>query len=294
MFTAPGTSWIPLMRPEDLFWKSGFIFGSVLLIYVAALWLMFALGVRLFAGSLRDMFRIDNGDHVWTASACALAATALVAGLGFLAPVFVDRYLTEFVPALLLSLAKFSETFDRRARFSGGVLVSLFFAFTAAWAAWMQPFRSIHDYNFETASNALMATKPNRLVFLWDNPMRPEPSQLAALGGFFFARAGLKTPVDPVVLARGEDPNQVLIARGAPPGAAILWISDRGVRGTAAIRHPPAIARADPAWACHNFGNWQYRIIGCSRDPAWRARFAAPRVAPAAASANEVAVHPPA
>jgi hypothetical protein len=156
----------------------------------------------------------------------------------------------------------------------------------------MQPFRSIHDYNFESASGALIGTRPNRLVFLWDNPMRPEPSQLAGLGGFFFARAGLKTPVDPVVLARGEDPNKVLLARAARPGSAILWISDRGVRGTASIRHPPAIPRLDPAWACHNFGNWQYRIIGCSRDAAWHARF--PTLPAGPVSANKVAVHPPA
>jgi hypothetical protein len=156
----------------------------------------------------------------------------------------------------------------------------------------MQPFRSIHDYNYETASNALMATRPDRLVFLWDNPMRPEPNQLAALGGFFFARAGLKTPVDPVVVARGEDPNQILLARAAQPGSAILWISDRGVRGTAANRYPPAVGKLDPAWACHNFGNWQYRIIACSRDAAWRARFGAPPAGPA--SANKVAVQSPA
>jgi hypothetical protein len=116
-----------------------------------------------------------------------------------------------------------------------------------------------------------MATRPTRLVFLWDGPMRPEPSQMAALGGFFFARAGLKTPVDPVSLAKGEDPNAVLLARASPPGSAILWISDRGVRGTAANRYRPAIGKLDPAWQCRNFGNWQYRIIGCSCDPAWRA-----------------------
>jgi len=134
----------------------------------------------------------------------------------------------------------------------------------------IRPSRDIHDYNYEWASDALIATHPDRLVFLWDNPMRPEKSQLADLGGFFFTRAGLKTPVDPVVLARGEDPNKVLLAHAAAPGSAILWISDRGVRGTAANRFKPAIGRIDPSWQCRNFGNWQYRIIACSRDPSWR------------------------
>jgi hypothetical protein len=62
----------------------------------------------------------------------------------------------------------------------------------------------------------------------------------------------------------------VLLARATAPGSAILWISDRSVRGTAANRFPPAIGKLDPAWQCRNFGNWQYKVIACSRDPAWR------------------------
>jgi len=270
-FTTPGMAWIPLLRPSDLFWKLAFFTGNTALIYVVGLWLAVALAVRVMSGSLRDMFRIEMGDGVWTTALCSLAASALGIAAGYLAPVAVDRYFTEFVPGLMLGASKFANRFERRSGASAAVLVTLFFAFTISWMVWLRPFRDIHDYNYETASNALIPTHPNRLVFLWDNPMRPEKSQLAALGGFFFARAGLKTPVDPVVLARGEDPNKVLLARAAAPGSAILWISDRGVRGTAANRFHPAIGKLDAAWECRNFGNWQYRIIACSRDPAWRA-----------------------
>jgi hypothetical protein len=269
-FTTPGMAWIPLLRPTDLYWKLAFFFGNTALIFVVGLWLAIALAVRLMSGSWRDMFRIEMGDGLWTTALCSLAASSLAIAAGFLAPVSVDRYFTEFVPGLMLGLAKFANRFERRSGASAAVLVTLFFAFTLGWTLWIRPFRDIHDYNYETASNALIATHPDRLVFLWDNPMRPEPSQLAALGGFFFARAGLKIPVDPVVLARGEDPNKVLLARAAASGSAILWISDRGVRGTAANRFRPAIGKLDGAWQCRNFGNWQYRIIACSRDPVWR------------------------
>ena len=272
-FTTPGTAWIPLLRwPTDLYWKAIFFFGNAGLIFIVLLWLAVTVLLRLLSGSLRDMFRIETADRVWIASACSLAAVALAFGVGFFAPVYVDRYLTAFVPGLMLGLAKFANRFERDSRFSAAVLAGLFFAYTIGWMIWLRPMRDIHDFNFETASNALIPTRPTRLVFVWDGPMRPEPSQLAALGGFFFDRAGLKTPVDVVVLRKaGEDPNPVLLARASPPGSAILWISDRGVRGTAANRYPPAIGKIDPAWQCRNFGDWQYRVIGCSRDPAWGA-----------------------
>jgi hypothetical protein len=270
-FTTPGMAWIPLLRPMDLYWKLAFFFGNALLIFIVGLWLAVAVAVRLLSGSLRHMFRVDMGDGIWITALCSFAAAALAMAAGFVAPVAVDRYFTEFVPGLMLGLAKFANRFERRSGASAVVLVTLFFAFTIGWAMFLRPYRDIHDYNFETASNALMTTHPNRLVFLWDNPMRPEKSQLAALGGFFFNRAGLKTPVDPVVLAPGDDPNKVLLAHAAPAGSAILWLSDRGVRGTAANHFRPAIGRLDPAWECRNFGDWQYRIIACSRDAAWRA-----------------------
>jgi hypothetical protein len=299
VFTTPGKAWIPLLRwPTDLYWKAAFFLGNTGLIFVVLLWLATALLLRLLSGSLRDMFRIETGDRVWIASACSLAAVALAFGVGFFAPVYVDRYLTAFVPGLMLGLAKFANRFERGSRSSATVLVALFFAYTFGWMIWLRPTRDIHDYNFETASNALITTRPTRLVFLWDNPMRPEPSQLAALGGFFFNRAGLKPPVDVVVLAKGQDPNRVLLARASPPGSAILWLSDRGVRGTAANRYRPAIGALDPAWQCRNFGDWQYRIIGCSRDPTWRAaarnlvsrlsRLSASRPAPPAPTVGKV------
>jgi hypothetical protein len=273
-FTTPATTWIPLVKPTDLLWKVAFIFGGPLMVFLALAWLIVALAMRLLSGSLRDILRVQTDDQVWAASACSLAAAVLVVSVGLFVPMFIDRYLIAFVPGILLGLAKFANVFERRSRISATILAALFFAYAVNWAVfWSRPWRSVHDYNYETASEALISTKPSRLVFLWDNPMRPEPSQLAALGGFFFARAGLRTPVDPVVLSPDQDPNQVLLARASPSGSVILWISDRGVRGTAAIRHRPTIDTLDPAWRCHNFGTWQYRVIACSRDPVWSSRY---------------------
>jgi hypothetical protein len=272
-FVTPATTWIPLEKPIDLFWNAGFILGNAYLVFILGFWFAMASVVRLRSGALRDIVTLDLDDGVWIALACAAMPVCLVVGLGFLKPVFVSRYLIVFVPALLLGLAKFANRFERSSKVSAAMLVGFVFAFVIAWARWLQPDRDIHDYNFETASNALIATKPNRLVFLWDNPLKPEPALLSGLGGFFFARAGLKIPIDPVILPVGADPNRVLLARASSPGSAILWISDRRVRGTASVRFPPAIDRIDPTWTCRNFGNWQYRIMACSRDPGWRIRF---------------------
>ena len=122
-----------------------------------------------------------------------------------------------------------------------------------------------HRYNYEIASEDLEDHDPSRLVFLWDHPVDPilHPEQLQAAGGAFFQRDGYPVAVDPVVLKAGEDPNRRLLREAEPPGSAILWLYDRVVRGTAAVRRPPRIAQLDPAWSCTQYGRGRFGVYAC-------------------------------
>jgi hypothetical protein len=116
-------------------------------------------------------------------------------------------------------------------------------------------------YNFEAASTALMAAGVHRMVFLFDNPLSQvwDRGQLAAIGGFFFRRAGVPVEVEATVVPPGEDPNARLLAQAKRPGA-ILWIYDLEVPGTAAQTSPPRIGAP---WTCRDFGRGKVGVIAC-------------------------------
>src|SRR5436305_448566 len=83
------------------------------------------------------------------------------------------------------------------ARFGRGftaipLAVALVFALSAVSRAVEERDRPLKVYNFQAASDALMAADVRSLAFLWDNPIGQicDPDQLADLGGFFFRRAG--------------------------------------------------------------------------------------------------------
>jgi hypothetical protein len=192
----------------------------------------------------------------------------LVVGVGFLRPSFTYRYLTPAEPGLMLGAVLLARLWAGRriAPIALAALVAAMICSSAAMLAHhlrMAPRR----YNFETASAALAQTRPARLVFLWDHPVDPilHPEQLAALGGFFLHRAGVATAVDPVVLTPGEDPNARLIADARSQGAAILWIYDVVVGGTAASTHPPAIGRLAPDFACRQYAGGRFGAVACVR-----------------------------
>jgi hypothetical protein len=113
-----------------------------------------------------------------------------------------------------------------------------------------------------------MAAGVRRVAFFWDNPLNQivDRGQLAALGGFFFHRAGAQVLVDPLPLVPGDDPNaRLLAAANAHSNTAILWLYDHEVRGTGAISHPPAIEARDPAWQCRQFGMGRIGVVACTR-----------------------------
>jgi len=80
---------------------------------------------------------------------------------------------------------------------------------------------------------------------------------------FFFNRAHAKIAVTYIDVGGGEDPNRVLLQAAAPKGGAILWLYDKAVRGTAAIRYPPRVAELDPNYACRQFEQEQVGAVAC-------------------------------
>ena len=262
-FVRPGSAWFPVLKSADLPWILGWLLGDPLLIPAFFLWAAAAL-----------LFRRKNGDHIadepargdrllWIAVACAVVATAIAVGLGFLRPMFVVRYLTGFAPGLLLGLALLARSLSRDWRMAPTLLIAMYLFVAVRWG--IDPGPHENAFNFERASYALLPTAPKRLVFLWDTPMSPEPSSLRGVAGFFFARAGHPVVVDPVSVSRGMDPNPILLREAAGPDTAILWIYDTEVAGTAAIRHPPTIGRLDPRWRCGNYGLGPFGVIACNR-----------------------------
>ncbi len=264
-FANPQSSWIATQKLSNLLGDASFVFGGPLQFWCMSLWLPVALVVWLRSKPPTEHKPAGAETALWWVPACSTAAIAAAIGLGFFRPMFISRYLLEFVPGVLLGLAMCATRLARKWETAGGALVALFGGSTLMWAACV-PWLGENAFSWETASNALMATHPTRLVFTWDNPMRPDRGQLSDLGGFFFARAGRPIPVDGVALRNGDDPNPLLIKDAAPPGSAILWIYDLSVRGTSAIRFPPAIERLDPRWSCRNFGGARLGIVACDRD----------------------------
>jgi len=305
-FTDPGVSWLPTLGAGVIPAPARLLIGTALLAGAAAVcvWAARRRGRLLEGPGAAECFQAkwvlvrrqnarqneilerrsdsigaDSGPEAsgeplapWIAAAASFAAVVAAIGGGFFRPVFEPRYLTTFMPGALLGLALFIQRFSSDWKPAPAALVALFFAAFVAWS--VRALEGFNVFNFETASEALMARRPPRLVFLWDGPMRPDASALIGAGGFFFRRAGVPVTVIPVSLAANEDPNQVLLAHARQPGTAILWIYDLGVQGTAAARYPPRISLIDPRRRCRDFGRGDFGAIACDATAAPAAKAA--------------------
>src|SRR5262249_37245278 len=80
---------------------------------------------------------------------------------------------------------------------------------------------------------------------------------------FFFNRSHAGVAVTYVDVGGGDDPNRVLLRTAAPKGAAILWLYDKSVRGTAAIRFPPRISQLNQNYHCTQSASEQVGAIAC-------------------------------
>jgi hypothetical protein len=178
--------------------------------------------------------------------------------------------MTIFAPGVLLGLAlmadRLSDVWRAAPAALGAGALSLALAFSAM-ALFVSPPTAGAMFSFEPAAQALMANRPRRLVFFWDNPgtFGGDGGQLAQIGEFLFKRAGHPIPVEVVTWTPGADPNRLILSRARAPDDAILWIYDRRVAGALVLAHSPMVDRQDPRWDCHDFGDNNVGIVACHR-----------------------------
>jgi hypothetical protein len=272
LFARPDVAWYSRIRVGSLGRLLAYPIGSPgLASYVAVLGLV---ALIVFLAAWRGRWRLvrppalaaGSRAPVVAAVATAVLGALFVLGVGFLRPSFTDRYLAPFAPGVLLGTATLFSVLHRRAPFTLPALLILFGLAADQW--WRDELKIAgRVYNYEVASSLLMRGKPEVLVFLWDHPAhRIEPDdQLAVVGDAFFRRAGVPVKAAPVHVAADEDPSPKLAAAAQGKRAAILWMYDRGVLGTAARRHLPHIEDYDPQMQCRNLGRGGIGIIACDR-----------------------------
>jgi hypothetical protein len=195
------------------------------------------------------------------AASCAAGAILAAFIVGMMRPVFVDRYLTGYVPGLLLGLALIAARYARAWTLAIPAVVAPYAAMAVVWA--ISDHAGENRFSWEKAADFLMAEHIDRLVFLWDTPLGGERMSLQGLGGFFFARDGHAIPIDPLVLSKEQNPNPALVERARLDGTGILWIFDRKIRGTAALAYPPRLQLLDPGLQCRDFGDKRFGIVAC-------------------------------
>ena len=263
VFARPDVAWYRLLQASDLLPITAFILGSPLLVLTFPIWLAAAM---LMSFKLTD--RPHEGEPrsrsvAWVAAGVSLAAAVIAIAIGFIRPTFAGRYLTPFVPGIFLGLSLVADELSRRWKLASVTLAALFLGATLSWARDPGPGSSVN--NFETASTFLMTKAPSELLFFLDGPESIEEarSQLSKVGGFFFVRAGHPIIVDPIVVARGDDPNPIIAAHSHQRGTAVLWLFDLGVQGTAAKHFPPRLSQLDPRLQCKNFGRGNIGVVAC-------------------------------
>ena len=201
-------------------------------------------------------------------AACLLGAALIVLG-GYARPSFTLRYLLPFGPGALLGAVLLIRM--AAPRMASALLPALMMVAVEASIDGLIRHDAFdrRDFNFEVASAWLAPSRPQRLVFLWDNPTARvlAPAQLSALGGFFLHRSGLLTEVDGLVPPRGADPNDALLAASAPapgrPAAALIWMWDYKVDGTLANAADLRLDDLSRDRACRRFADGSLGVVAC-------------------------------
>jgi hypothetical protein len=264
-FTSPGASWYALVQPLDLLNIASYVFGNEF--WLAAYPLLFL--VFAFIGRNSEPAKWEEGPRAlaWAGLASLIALAAFVA-VGAIRPTFTFRYLAPFAPGILLVVFLiFRHLANGKRWIAYPVLVGLAGVFVTLWLAVgaPRPDSGYENLNIEQASNSLMRAGVRAVAFTWDNPMThgvpPDIGRTPA--EFFFNRAHAKVAVTYVDVGGGEDPNLLLVREAGPKGAAILWLYDKGVRGTAAIPFPPRISQVAPTYSCRQFEQEQVGAVAC-------------------------------
>lgn len=225
--------------------------------YLAGPWTWpFLLLVALLLGAvlmLRGQRIEESGTKPLLVAALAgLIAFALVLILGWLRPSVTARYLTPFVPAVLLGLVLMARH-ARRAGLAYAALVVLYLLPLATLPAIRAGLRERNAYSLEPASDWLAPFRPGHVAFLWDHPNMSivADESLQPVGGFFLARAGAPTAVTVVRVPPGGDVADALIVAAGQDQVGILWFYDGAFRpDTAAATRRLA---GDAAWRCRAF-----------------------------------------
>jgi len=248
-----------------IFGSQFFIFGSQLILW-SILGLVVVIAIASFTGRGPSSHpHAERDPAVWLAALAAILGFLIVVVLAAFRPILVPRYLTPFVPGVLLALALIVRWPRRLQSIATFTLIALFLFNLAIWI--IIPGQDESRYNFQYASDYLMKSNTTRMVFFWDHPTLAveDRSQLQRVAGFFFTRAGKSIDVDPVFVPRGIDPNHLLLQHAKVPGSAILWIYDKAVRGTAARIYPPVLGRPNSGWRCGDFGQLRIKILACTQ-----------------------------
>lgn len=267
-FTSPGTTWYALLKPDDLSAIIAYAFGGVpwMLLYP----LIFLAFAFLGRNSPLDKAQEDSEDRralVWASLASLLALSAFIA-VGAVRPAFAVRYLGPFTPGLLLGVVLVLGRLAKgESRVAYPFLVGMAAVFAGIWLGVGAP-RPDSGYDLlsiERPTDRLMRSGVRQVVFTLDNPIaHGAPNEAGrVVPEFFFRRAHAKVTVVNLDVGGGEDPNLALLRAAAPQGAAIVWMYDKSIKGTGAVRHPPRIAQLDPHYACRRYGEKSAGVMAC-------------------------------
>ncbi|TXN06656.1 hypothetical protein FV222_04880 [Methylobacterium sp. WL103] len=230
-------------------------FGFIAFLFVCAYFI-----IRKYEDA--EILRFRNATIVAATSAAALLAFIII---GFARPSFSLRYCVPFIPGVLLGASLMGKFAARAWPVTPVLAIALFSipTFLDTGAA-----SSTATYSFEAASIEIRKAGVKRLVFLWDHPSSviQDDSQMRSVGGFFLDRAGQQIQVVNVSNAWREDPQpRLLLAAQSDPDTAILWVYDRLLSQTAALKYPPNIEEIDPSWRCRNYAKAPYAALVCLR-----------------------------
>jgi hypothetical protein len=225
----------------------------------------------LFAAALAaGLVLLNRGDtprrplppHLaWTLAAGLLALTVALVH-GSLRPAITPRYLTPLVPIALLGLTLLAAR-SRRPRAASALTAGLFLFAALSPLELQAEIAGRSRYGFEPAADFLRPARPGRVVLALEVPGAKLGihSSLQGLMAVSFKQRDI--PVEVVVLEKGQDPNEVLVAHATGGRPVIMWLYNRA-RGQASSDHVPDISAKHPDWVCRKDGTPAMGFIGCA------------------------------
>lgn len=266
-YARPGNNWYTRLEVVQLLLVPPMLLPFGKLAYPLALGAAIGAGARIARalGAARQRLTAEQ----WAALA-GVGATALLLAVGMIVPSFTGRYVIPYMPAVSLGVALWLVRMARNLpRIAGYALLMLCVnSMAAAYHLAVSTDNRWNNFNFQVASDWIMdsGAAPQRVVFFWDNPTGDIsiPKYMKEVGGYFFRRAGQHPDI---VIPRGvgpdTDPNQMLPRlAGADGKGAFIWLADKAVRGTRAIRYPESFS-GDPSWRCHRYGTDAMVMLAC-------------------------------